>query len=179
MSQLVRFCGCDKYPDQKHLRADRNQFTFRWQSIMEGLQCSKSSRVGTLEAGTEAEAMEEHCMCLLAFPGLLSLFSYITQDHLSRCAQWTSELLYLSWMQTWPMVYRPISKVQFLNWVTHFPSNCSLCQVDKTQPAQKTIDILTVLIDLTSEYKASCISLFSLFTLTFCSFHAMMVKNLL
>ena len=85
MSQGVRFCGCDKYPDQKHLRADRNQFTFRWQSIMEGLQGRKSSSVGTLDAGIEAEAMEEHFIGLLVFPGLLSLFSYKTQDHLSRC----------------------------------------------------------------------------------------------
>ena len=81
--------------------------------------------------------------------------------------------------QTWPMIYRSTSKGQFLNWGSHFPSNCSLCQVHKNQPAQEAIDILTVLIDLTSEYKASCISLFPLFTLTFCSFHDIRVKNLL
>ena len=78
------------------------------------------------------------------------------------CAQWTMPSCICHESQTWPMVYRSISKGQFLNWGSHFPSNCSLCQVDKTQPAQETIDILTALIFLASEYRMPCISFSSI-----------------
>lgn len=47
-----------------------------------------------------------------------------------------------------------------------------------TQFVSILCDILTVLIDLTSEHRMSCIIFSSLFVLIFCSFHDMRLKNL-
>lgn len=46
-----------------------------------------------LERGSEAVAMKEYCL-LPCYQGLLSLFSYIAQDHLPR---WVVVVWHLPW----------------------------------------------------------------------------------
>ena len=75
-----------------------------------------------LEAGTDAEDVEECCLLLLLFSlhGLLSLISYRTQDHLPRDGTTygglgpSSLITNLKKMPYWP-AYDPVLSEYFLN----------------------------------------------------------------
>lgn len=72
---LVYFAVINKTLTKTYLGRKDFPLAHMIKSIIEGSQCRN------LEVGTEAEVMKEQCL-LDAFHGLLSLFSWVTKDHL-------------------------------------------------------------------------------------------------
>lgn len=87
----LHLCGCDKDHDLKHLGGGKDMESLQFHStghpqrkLHQELKAEPGSR--SLEAGTEAEPLAEPCWLADEWLyGLLSLLSYMIQDHLLRC----------------------------------------------------------------------------------------------
>ena len=131
--RLLSFFAVINHHDQKYLwrKGFLSVYTSRQQYITE------ESQGRNLEAGADAEAMEEHC--LLA------------------CSSWLAQPVFLyhpgppfegwhhpPWLGSPPPMsiinqenapqacLKPIGWEHFLNWVSLFSNDCCLCQLDKT-----------------------------------------------